>query len=138
MVQTVRFHSITVLAVATRLSSTSIPASWAGFSMTARSASRRSGRSVLGPSWQGGQFGINQQLVEELGAQGGRHAHRTGQRRAQQLGEPGSIRRGGLGEQLLELVHHDQQAPLRTCGVGQQRSSAKPVNPPLSSWWRTW
>jgi hypothetical protein len=36
-----------------------------------------------------------------------------------------------LGSQLLELVDHDEQAPLRPSGVGQQQFVSQPAQPTL-------
>jgi len=80
----------------------------------------------IGARRQCGGFGVAQQLVEELWAQRTHQLYRTGQRRAQQLDKPSPLGRRGLGEQLLELVHHDQQAPLRTARGGQQQFAHQP------------
>ena len=65
--------------------------------------------------------GTGEQLVEEFRAQGGHDLHRAGQRRPQQVGEPGPLGGRGLGEQLLELVHHDQQMRAARSRPGQQQ-----------------
>jgi hypothetical protein len=68
-----------------------------------------------------GQVWVGQELIEKLRAQSGHHLHRAGQRRAQQSGKPGPFSRRGLGEQFLELVHHEQQVRASGPGRGQQQ-----------------
>jgi hypothetical protein len=60
------------------------------------------------PCGKAGQVRIGEELVEEFRAQCADDLHGAGQGCAQELGEPGPLYRCGLGEQLLELVDHDQ------------------------------
>jgi hypothetical protein len=73
------------------------------------------------PGREDGQVRVGEQLIEEFRAKGGHRLHRAGQRRAQQCGEPRPVRGRGLGEQLLELVNHYEQARSSRSRPGQQQ-----------------
>jgi hypothetical protein len=70
--------------------------------------------------------GLVSSWSRKLRAQRGHHLHRTGQGVAQQLGEAGPLLGPGLGEQLLELIHHDQQVPAASPGHGEEQVVNQP------------
>jgi hypothetical protein len=68
-----------------------------------------------------GQLGAEQQLVEEFRPKRGDDLQRTAQRRSKQLREAQPLRDAGLGEQLFDLIDHQEQPapPGRRCSQQQ-------------------
>ena len=103
----------------------------AGPSITARSASGSSGRSVC--------VRVGRAASSGLASSGSRNSGRrvattcTGPAAPARSSSANRDRsRSGLGQQLLELVDHDQQVPAAPSGRGEQQVVGQPARPPSS------